>query len=74
MSSDAYQMEASMNEQDESSSPGLLLADPPAPLNSSRNAIKLPKILLGNASPINFDCNYDDLNKFSHTVQMYILH
>ncbi len=64
MSSHACSVEAAINEQDNSADP---LADSPI---TSRNAIKLPKILQGNASPINFDSNYDDLNKFSQNIQM----
>jgi hypothetical protein len=30
--------------------------------------LKLPKI----SSPINFDSNYDDLNKFNQEIQLYL--
>ncbi len=30
--------------------------------------LKLPKI----SSPVNFDSNYDDLNKFNQEIQLYV--
>ena len=34
--------------------------------------LKLPKILnnSGNSSPVNFDSNYDDLNKFNQEIHL----